>query len=226
MPFKRRPPPSLDLSDTSFAVKEAPSQKNSTTIFCSGNNSAHVAFSISFCPRSQRVEGTVFSLKQQRCPRCGENETLNRHSFLFGNDPSQAAGQSARGQRVFCSNRGQRGGCGRTFSIFLAEVLPRHTVRATLLWKLLSQLLAEAGIKAAVESLRLPFALETLYHLLHRLRRRLDALRCPLCRQHKAPDSSQSDPLRQSIEHLQAVFANQLCPVSAFQVFFQEPFLG
>ncbi len=69
---------------------------------------------------------------------------------------------------MFCSNRGQRGGCGRTFSIFLAEVLPRHTVRAALLWKLLSQLLAETGIKAAVESLRLPFALETLYHLLQR----------------------------------------------------------
>ena len=127
---------------------------------------------------------------------------------------------------MFCSNRGQRGGCGGTFSIFLAEVLPRHTVRATMLWKLLSQLLTEAGIKAVSETLRLPFALETLYHLLHRLRRRLDALRCRLCRQHRAPDSSQSDPLRQTIEHLQAVFANQLCPVTEFQVFFQEPFLG
>ena len=70
---------------------------------------------------------------------------------------------------MFCSNRGQRGGCGGTFSIFLAEVLPRHTVRATLLWKLLSQLLTEAGIKAAAETLRLPFALETLYPHSHNL---------------------------------------------------------
>src|SRR5205814_10572874 len=123
------------------------------------------------------VEDTGFCLKQQRCPRCGQNETLNRHSRLLGNDPAKTQGQSARGQRVFCSNRGRRGGCGGSFSIFLAEVLPRHTVRAMLLWKLLSQLLTEAGIKAVSETLRLPFALEILYNLLHRLRRRLDALR-------------------------------------------------
>jgi hypothetical protein len=226
VPFKRRPPPPLDLSDTSFAVEEAPSQKNSTTIFCSGNNSAHVAFSISFCPGSQRVEGTTFSLKQQRCPRCGQNETLNRHSLLHGNDPGKTTGQSARGQRVFCSNRGQRGGCGGTFSIFLAEVLPRHTVTATLLWKLLSQLLSEAGIKAAAESLRLPFALETLYHLLHSLRQRSDRLRPWLCRRGKAPDSSQTDPLLQTVEHLQCVFTHSLCPVSEFQFAFQQPLLG
>ena len=95
-----------------------------------------------------------------------------------------------------------------------------------MLWKLLSQLLTEAGIKAVSETLRLPFALETLYHLVHRLRRRLDALRCRLCRQHRAPESCQSDPLRQTVEHLRAVFANTLCPVTEFQIFFQEPFLG
>ena len=70
-----------------------------------------------------------------------------------------------RGQRVFCSNRGRRGGCGRTFSLFLAEVLPRHTFPASLLWQLLVRLLAGASLQAAAESLRLPFALETVYRL-------------------------------------------------------------
>jgi hypothetical protein len=32
-----------------------------------------------------------------------------------------------RGQRAFCSDRGQRGGCGRTVSLFLAVMLPRHS---------------------------------------------------------------------------------------------------
>ena len=66
-------------------------------------------------------------LKEFGCPFCGASETLNRHSKLYGNqvDGSQD-GRIQRGQRVWCSNRGQRGGCGRSFSLFLAGVLPRH----------------------------------------------------------------------------------------------------
>lgn len=131
-----------------------------------------------------------------------------------------------RGQRVFCSDRGQRGGCGRTFSIFLAEVLPRHTVTATLLGQLLAGLLLKGSIKAAAESLRPTLLLETIYHLLQRLRLRLDVIRCLLCSHQNAPASSRSDPLRQTIEHLQAVFAGMVCPVTEFQLFFQQPFLG
>ncbi len=168
----------------------------------------------------------VFSIKQQCCQGCEQTETLNRHSFLYGNDPATKDGCLCRGQRVFCSNRGQRGGCGRTFSIFFADILPRHTVSATLLWNLLGQLLAATSVKAAAPSLGLPFALETLYHLLQRLRQRLDAVRSLLCRQQKPPASAQSDPLLQTAEHLQSVFAKSLCPLAGFQQLFQQPLLG
>jgi hypothetical protein len=140
------------------------------------------------------VEPTAFSLKQQRCQRCDRVGFLNRHSFLYGNDPSDPSGQSLRGQRVFCSDRGHRAGCGHTFSIFLADTLPRHTVTATLLGRLLIALLAGASLKSTADSLGLPLALETLYHLRQRLRRRLDALRSRLCERQSPPDSSQSDP--------------------------------
>jgi hypothetical protein len=150
---------------------------------------------------------------------------LNRHSFLYGNDLEQSGQQTKRGQRVFCSNRGQRGGCGKTFSIFLAEVLPRHSCTAVLLRQLLIKLLAGSSVKSAAESLGLPLALESIYHLLARLRRRLDALRCSLCGRQGPPPSSQKDPLLQTVEHLQSVFIHALCPVSEFQVVFQQPLL-
>ena len=165
-------------------------------------------------------------LKQQRCPHCGCTESLNRHSKLYGNDPAVANGQALRGQRVFCSNRGERGGCGRTFSIFLAEVLPRHTVRAGQVWSLCRELLGGGSIKAAVEKLRLPMALETAYHLLGRLRQRLDGLRVPLCSRQKAPVSLHLDPLLQTAEHLQSVFQKGGCPVREFQVVIQRPLMG
>lgn len=152
---------------------------------------------------------------------------MNRHSILYGNDPAKNDGSRlSRGQRVFCSDRGGRGGCGKTFSIFLANVLPRHTARASAVSRLLIELLANACVKTAVQNLRLPFPLETIYHLLQRLRRRLLEIRCRLCRRQKEPHSSQSDPLGHSVEHLQAVFPASLCPVSDFQLSFQHPFLG
>jgi hypothetical protein len=181
---------------------------------------------LSFCARRASAEGYAFSLKQQRCPRCERVETLNRHSFLRGNDPARAGAQWVRGQRVFCSNRGQRGGCGKTFSLLLAEVLPRHTLTASLVWRWLSELLAGLSLKAAAEKLHLPFALESMYRLGRRLRRRLDDWRARLCRAQPPPASTQTAPLLHSVEHLRAVFTAEGCPSAAFQLRFQHPFLG
>jgi len=131
-----------------------------------------------------------------------------------------------RGQRVFCSNRGQRGGCGRTFSLFLAEVLPRHTFTALQVWPWLVELLAGLSLKAAAEQLRLPFALESVYRLRRGLRRRLAALRPQLCREQPPPATGQVDPLLHTVEHLQAIFAGPGCPPARFQLHFQQAFLG
>lgn len=146
--------------------------------------------------------------------------------MLRGNDPAVANGQLARGQRVFCSDRGQRGGCGKTFPLFFAAVLPRHTFTAPLLWTLLRKLLAGAPIKAAVESLRLPFSLEAVYGIVRRLRRRLDAMRSWLAREQPVPASGQTDPLLQTLSHLQTVFPPDGCALTAYQRHFQQAFLG
>ena len=91
---------------------------------------------------------------------------------------------------------------------------------------MLAALLAPSSVRAAVHSLRLPLALESVYHLLVRLRQRLDGLRSALRRRQKEPASAQADPLRHTVEHLRQVFAQAPCPVSEFQIAFQQPFLG
>jgi len=168
----------------------------------------------------------LLGLKQVCCPFCGATESLNRHSKLYGNDPQSTQGeQIQRGQRVWCCDRGQREGCGRTFSIFLADVLPRHTVSAAWLWKLLRRLLEGGSIKATCEALGLPFALESIYHLLQRLRQRMAWVRSALCRKQNPPATSQADPLLQTVEHLRNLFAESQCPAADFQLNFQEPLL-
>jgi hypothetical protein len=185
-----------------------------------------VPFAFSFCARRSGVEREAFSLKQSPCPHCGCLGSLNRHSRSVGNDPNTVDGETFRGQRVFCSNRGQRGGCGRTFAFFLADVLPRHTLTASLMWPWLVKLLAGLSLKAAAEKLRLPFALETMYRLRRSLRHGLDQVRTRLCREQSPPVSAQSDPLLQTVEHLRRVFPGGACPPADFQLRFQRPFLG
>jgi hypothetical protein len=165
-------------------------------------------------------------LKQQRCPHCGCIGTLNRHSKLYGNDPLKVDGCCLRGQRVWCSNRGQRGGCGRSFCLFLADILPRHTLGASWLWAWLFHLLSGLSLKAAAEKACLPFALETMYQMARKLRRGLDRLRTCLCRELAAPESTHTDPLLQTLAHLQRVFAQSTCPPAEFQLRFQRPFVG
>jgi hypothetical protein len=108
----------------------------------------------------------------------------------------------------------------------LAEVLPRHTLTAPLLWRWLAEMLAGLSPKAAVEKLRLPFALETFYRLRRKLCQRLDSLRARLCCEQNPPGSAHADPLLQTLEHLRRVFPRGLCAPVDFQLHFQRPFLG
>ena len=74
----------------------------------------------------------------------------------------------------------------------LADVLPRHTLTASLVWRWLVEVLAGLSLKAAAEKLRLPFALESVYRLQRGLRRNLTALRTRLGDRVKAPPSTQA----------------------------------
>jgi hypothetical protein len=97
---------------------------------------------------------------------------------------------------------------------------------ASLVWRWLVELLAGLSVKAAVEKLRLPFALETMYRLRRCLLRGLDQVRTRLCGELSPPVSGQSQPLLQTVEHLWLVFPESACPPATFQLYFGHPFLG
>ena len=129
-----------------------------------------------------------------------------------------------RGQRVFCSNRDKRRGCGQTFPIFLADVLPRHTVTAPVLWTFILALLAGHSLKEAAENL--PLALETFYGLRRKMRIKLDILRTRLLGSRSPPKSARSNPLLATFELLSTAFAGSACPIAVFALRFQGSFLG
>jgi len=160
------------------------------------------------------------------CPHCETIGTLNRHSRLFGNDPATAQARLQRGQRVYCSNRGNRQGCGRSSSVFLANTLPRYTFDASLLWRLLSHWLGSGSIQATTEELQQPFGLDTIYSLFRGLRRSIQRWRAKLSSLSDPPASLQTDPLGQTIEHFQTAFVGRENPLQEFQIRFQLPLMG
>ncbi|MBC8010674.1 MAG: hypothetical protein H7067_11330 [Burkholderiales bacterium] len=183
----------------------------------------------SFCGRQIRLGHRAFALKSGACPHCDRTGTLNRHSRLYGNDyaSAQRDARRLRGQRVHCSACGTRGGCGRTFPIYLADVLPRHSVPGALLTLLLVGLLAGTSVHAAAAAQPLlgPFSLLTFYRLAARLGRQNDHLRVLLSGVSTPPPCAHADPLRETIAHLRAVFAAAADLVAAFQLRFQVPLL-
>ena len=129
---------------------------------------------------------------------------------------------------MYCSNRGRRRGCGRTAPVFLAGVLPRHTLSAPLFWQVLLGLLRGESLPAAARGV--PMALESVRGACRRLARRLDAVRASLCaRQTPAAGCGLQTPLLQTLEHLRAVFPEAgagACPLARYQAEFQKPLMG
>ena len=166
------------------------------------------------------------SLKQTSCVHCLRMGTLNRHDRVYGNDPAAADKQTKRGRRVWCSNRGRRGGCGRTMAVLFVWVLPRHSLTATRLGEVLGHLCAGMSIQAAWARSGHGVPLQSLYHLLQRFRTRLDAVRTALLGRCQPPCSKHRAPLRQTAEHLGLAFPVAACAVAAFQYELQTPIMG
>ncbi len=127
----------------------------------------------------------------------------------------------------YCSNRGRRGGCGHTYSVLLAKVLPRRQLYAPRLWLFISYLLRGLSRREAWRAAGVPFSLRHAYRVWRRILERRHEIAEALCRLRAPPPSEQREPILQLFEHLTGAFApNDEDPITAFQLHFQRPFLG
>src|SRR5271155_2199623 len=91
-------------------------------------------------------------LKQTPCPHCKAVGTLIRHGYLRGYDDSSPQRKTVRARRIFCSNRNARRGCGRAFSVWLADKIRRLSLTTRCLWRFLHHAVA-GSILAAIRSI-------------------------------------------------------------------------
>ncbi len=164
-------------------------------------------------------------LKVIECPHCGQSANLIRNGRLYGNDPAQqSTARIERGQRIRCSERGQCGGCGRSFSIYRPQTLPRRSVGSDYLLALLTAIRERDGcVHHAWQQGARWFSLSTAYRLWKEFRLTQTQLRHRLCALTAPLPSRHGEPGLQLIDHLLAAFGED--SIKAYHKHFQQSFL-
>jgi hypothetical protein len=159
-------------------------------------------------------------LKLTACPHCKVVGTLIRHGFLRGFDDSSPQRKTVRARRIFCTNRKARRGCGRTFSVWIADKIRRLGLTTATLWRFLQRVVA-AGTVAAIRAADCQLSDRTLQRIWKRFDQGQSKIRTALwgrCPPPELPPEPARRPAAaQVLAHLQAAFPNADCPIAAFQ---------
>jgi hypothetical protein len=156
--------------------------------------------------------------KGWECPHCRRHGNLNRHGALRGLSETGEGKDSVRGWRFLCSDRGRRGGCGRSFSVLLSTVIAGATVRSPELWRFTLAKLGGASVLLAWERLRSRFSLEAAYSWWKRWERGQFGVRAVLAR-------GRGPPRGELARQLVAAFGGE-DPVGSFQLMEQRRWPG
>lgn len=166
-------------------------------------------------------------LKVTACPHCQAMGRLVRHGFLRGYDESSPREKTVRAQRIFCSNRNNRQGCGRTFSVWLADRIRRLSLSAGRLWMFLQAVVAD-GISAAIRRVDCHLSDRQMQRLWKRFDLGQSLIRTALWQQGPPPEppaKSAQTPAAEVLAHLEAAFPDADCPIAAFQLTMRTFFL-
>ncbi len=167
------------------------------------------------------------NLKLTHCPNCQEVGYLILNGILYGNDEKICTKTILRGHRIFCSNRNQRKGCGKTFSILDSGILKRFTISTRSFWLFLINIFNGMNPVPAFKTLKLSFSTTTIYRLIKTFSNAQSHLRTLLSQRCKPPSLKlNSSSLYETIHHLKYAFKNTpFNPITAFQLTFQKTFI-
>ena len=161
-------------------------------------------------------------LKLIPCPHCKVVGTLNQHGSLRGYGDSNGRETVLRARRVFCSNRNRRRGCGRTFSVWLANTIRRLSLTTGTLYTFLRLAVASTIVAAIAavghRSARTWQRIWRRFNLAQsRIRTALSA-RCPPPElpATELPPTPSRRPAAHCLAHLQTAFPDA-DPVASFQ---------
>lgn len=179
---------------------------------------------VRFYKNLEQFQSFYVKLKFMRCPHCHLAGCLILHGYLYGHS-DRGNRRITRGHRIYCSNRYRKTGCGKTFCVLTAEVIPRFTVSARGLWSFLANIKNGLAPARAFRMTECRMAQTTIYRLFKTFVAHQVRIRCLLSRIKAPPAVPTPMPAIQTIFHLQHVFGQAACPINDFQCHFQTPFV-
>ena len=189
-----------------------------------GRQPAHVSDERWFYRHEQDWIAIVERLKQIPCPHCKTIGMLIRHGTLSGFDDQSPQRKTIRARRIFCSDRHQRRGCGRTFSVWLADKIRRLSLTARTLWMFLQLAVAgsiAAAIRATIQATNCHRSDRTFQRIWKRFDWAQSSIRTALLARGPPPElpavHTRQPTAAQVLAHLQSAFPHADCPIAAFQ---------
>jgi hypothetical protein len=157
------------------------------------------------------------NLKITPCPHCRTVGNLVKHGFLSGYDANNL--KSVRASRVFCSNRrANQCGCGRTFSVWLADKIKNLFLSANQLWLFLNQAVTSGNKRDAFRKLGSKLGRLAPYRIWKWFFNAQASIRNALLQLCQPPQIDSPSPTQLTLAHLQAAFkTHPLSPIAAFQ---------
>jgi hypothetical protein len=171
------------------------------------------------CSSKDELQALQASLKTTPCPHCKSVGYLIRHGFLRGYDDSHSANKTIRATRVFCSNRHRANGCGKTFSVWIADKIKRLFVGADNLMAFLKEAVSSDNKLQAFRKLNSGLSDSVAYRIWKRFLLAQSRIRTALTQLCDPPRITSSNPITLTLVHLQEAFRpHWLSPIAAFQV--------
>ena len=166
------------------------------------------------------------SLKISACPHCKRVGNLIWHGFLRGYDDQHQREQTVRARRVFCSNRNRASGCGRTFSVWMADKIKRLFLTSDSLWAFLKHAVSSGNKMQAFRRLNCGLTESAPYRIWKRFQKAQSTIRTALTRLCKPPKLKVQHPAELTLAHLEkALTQESLSPVAAYQATLQMFFV-
>lgn len=161
---------------------------------------------IRFYKTQAQFEAFYARLKLSLCPHCKHSGFLILHGYLYGYC-EQDNSLIQRGRRVYCSNRNNKNGCGRTFSVLPACVLPNLIISAQSLWRFLQKAKSGRTLACAFRSTKCTMAQSSIYRLFKKFSLNQMRIRTFLSRIKDPPAAEHvQNPFIQTILHLKSTF--------------------
>lgn len=178
------------------------------------------------CSSGRELEDLYAKLKITACPHCKSIGNLIRHGFLRGYDEEHQLEKTVRAARIFCSNRNRATGCGRTFSVWMADKIRRMFLSAESLWAFLTGAVSTGNKRQAFAKLNCGLSDSAPYRIWKRFELAQAGIRTALTGLCEPPGATSDNPVQLTLAHLQKAFnEHSLCPIAAFGATLQTFFV-